>query len=45
MSDAVPPKRKPVPPPRQSPRGHGCTAIFDSISFRVGAPAHLRDGS
>ena len=29
----------------QSPRGHGCTAIFDSISFRVGAPADLRDGS
>jgi uncharacterized protein len=29
----------------QSPLGHGCTAIFDSISFRVGAPANLRDGS
>ena len=29
----------------QSPLGHGCTAIFDSISFRVGAPANLRDGT
>ena len=29
----------------QSPLGHGCTAIFDSISFKVGAPANLRDGS
>jgi len=29
----------------QSPAGHGCTATFDSISFRVGAPANLRDGS
>src|SRR5208337_4264082 len=29
----------------QSPLGHGCTAIFDSISFQVGAPANLRDGS
>ena len=29
----------------QSPTGHGCTATFDSISFRVGAPANLRDGS
>jgi uncharacterized protein len=29
----------------QSPTGPGCTAIFDSISFRVGAPANLRDGS
>jgi regulation of enolase protein 1 (concanavalin A-like superfamily) len=29
----------------QSPTGLGCTATFDSISFRVGAPGNLRDGS
>ena len=29
----------------QSPRGAGCTAVFDSVSYRVGAPADLRDGS
>jgi hypothetical protein len=29
----------------QSPQGSGCTAVFDSISFRLGAPANLRDGS
>lgn len=29
----------------QSPRGDGCTAVFDSIAFRPGAPADLRDGS
>lgn len=29
----------------QSPQGHGCTAVFDSISYKPGAPADLRDGS
>ena len=29
----------------QSPMGGGCTAIFDSISYRPGAPASLRDGT
>ena len=29
----------------QSPTGEGCTATFDQISFRSGAPADLRDGS
>jgi uncharacterized protein len=29
----------------QSPLGPGCTAVFDSIGFHVGAPANLRDGS
>jgi uncharacterized protein len=29
----------------QSPNGPGCTAVFDSISYRSGAPANLRDGS
>ena len=29
----------------QSPAGPGCTATFDSISFRVGAPVNLRDGT
>jgi regulation of enolase protein 1 (concanavalin A-like superfamily) len=29
----------------QSPTGAGCTAAFDHISFRPGAPEHLRDGS
>jgi regulation of enolase protein 1 (concanavalin A-like superfamily) len=29
----------------QSPMGQGCTARFDHIAFRAGAPADLRDGS
>ena len=29
----------------QSPVGQGCTATFDHISFRPGAPENLRDGS
>jgi regulation of enolase protein 1 (concanavalin A-like superfamily) len=29
----------------QSPRGAGCTAIFDAISFTAGGPKDLRDGS
>jgi uncharacterized protein len=29
----------------QSPRGPGCTAIFDSVSYQLGAPGDLRDGS
>jgi regulation of enolase protein 1 (concanavalin A-like superfamily) len=29
----------------QSPTGAGCTAIFDSITYKSGAPADLRDGS
>jgi uncharacterized protein len=29
----------------QSPMGNSCTALFDSIAFRPGAPADLRDGS
>lgn len=29
----------------QSPTGAGCTAIFDSVTYRPGAPADLRDGS
>ena len=29
----------------QSPAGEGCSATFDHISFRPGAPADLRDGS
>lgn len=29
----------------QSPQGGGCTATFDSVSYRPGAPADLRDGS
>lgn len=29
----------------QSPAGQGCTASFDHISFRPGAPKNLRDGS
>ena len=29
----------------QSPRGPGCTAVFDSIAYSPGAPADLRDGS
>lgn len=29
----------------QSPRGEGCTAVFDNIVYKPGAPANLRDGS
>ena len=29
----------------QSPAGQGCTATFDHVSFRAGAPQDLRDGS
>jgi regulation of enolase protein 1 (concanavalin A-like superfamily) len=29
----------------QSPRGPGCTAVFDSIAYNSGAPADLRDGT
>ena len=29
----------------QSPAGEGCSATFDHISFRPGAPGNLRDGS
>lgn len=29
----------------QSPTGEGCTAIFDNIVYKPGAPADLRDGS
>ena len=29
----------------QSPTGAGCTAIFDSIAYKPGAPADLRDGT
>ncbi|MGH3278993.1 MAG: DUF1349 domain-containing protein [Trebonia sp.] len=29
----------------QSPSGAGCTAVFDSVSFRPDAPTDLRDGS
>ena len=29
----------------QSPTGDGCTAVFDSVTYRPGAPADLRDGS
>ena len=29
----------------QSPTGNGCTATFDHIGFRPGAPKNLRDGS
>jgi regulation of enolase protein 1 (concanavalin A-like superfamily) len=29
----------------QSPAGAGCAAVFDSIAYRLGAPADLRDGS
>jgi hypothetical protein len=29
----------------QSPTGAGCTAMFDSIAYKAGAPANLRDGS
>jgi regulation of enolase protein 1 (concanavalin A-like superfamily) len=29
----------------QSPTGPGCTAVFDSVLYKPGAPADLRDGS
>jgi regulation of enolase protein 1 (concanavalin A-like superfamily) len=29
----------------QSPTGVGCTAILDSVTYKSGAPADLRDGS
>ena len=29
----------------QSPTGQGCTAMFESIALRPGAPSDLRDGS
>jgi len=29
----------------QSPTGPGCTAVFDEIAYKPGAPADLRDGS
>jgi uncharacterized protein len=29
----------------QSPTGPGCTAVFDEIAYKSGAPANLRDGS
>jgi len=29
----------------QSPMGNGCTVVLDSIAFRHGAPADLRDGT
>jgi uncharacterized protein len=29
----------------QSPRGAGCTAVFDSVRYQLGAPADFRDGS
>ena len=29
----------------QSPTGAGCTAIFDSVTYKLGAPADLRDGT
>ncbi len=29
----------------QSPAGQGCSATFDHITFRAGAPGNLRDGS
>jgi uncharacterized protein len=29
----------------QSPTGAGCTAIFDSITYKPGAPGDLRDGT
>ena len=29
----------------QSPKGWGCSAIFDQIAYRTGSPADLRDGS
>ncbi|HEY1823131.1 MAG TPA: DUF1349 domain-containing protein [Trebonia sp.] len=29
----------------QSPAGAGCSAVFDSITYKPGAPADLRDGT
>ena len=29
----------------QSPTGPGCTAVFDAITYKPGAPADLRDGT
>jgi regulation of enolase protein 1 (concanavalin A-like superfamily) len=29
----------------QSPRGEGCTAVFDSVTYKPGAPLDLRDGT
>ena len=29
----------------QSPTGQGCTAVFDTITYKPGAPADLRDGT
>jgi regulation of enolase protein 1 (concanavalin A-like superfamily) len=29
----------------QSPEGSGCTAVFDAVRYKPGAPADLRDGS
>jgi uncharacterized protein len=29
----------------QSPMGAGCTAVFDSVLYKPGAPADLRDGT
>jgi regulation of enolase protein 1 (concanavalin A-like superfamily) len=29
----------------QSPTGAGCTAVFDLVTYKAGAPADLRDGS
>jgi regulation of enolase protein 1 (concanavalin A-like superfamily) len=29
----------------QSPAGQGCTAVFDNVSYKPGAPANLRDGT
>jgi uncharacterized protein len=29
----------------QSPNGPGCTAVFDEITYKQGAPADLRDGT
>lgn len=29
----------------QSPKGWGCTAVFDQIAYRTGSPSDLRDGT
>ena len=29
----------------QSPNGPGCTAVFDTVTYKPGAPADLRDGT
>jgi uncharacterized protein len=29
----------------QSPTGSGCTAVFDTLTYKPGAPADLRDGT